>query len=413
MNINKDSILFRINFIKNLLKNKELSPLIDFDNINNIKLQDNTNYDTRTLLNKKYYDFKHIINSQIGGKLSYIKSGTTGHTFYGVSGTSFEYAVKVVAYPKKDKASIYDVRRPENAEIMILKILSFFIINKQTPHIVLPIASFYTDITNFINLIANNHVDKDNKKYNEFIERYNKGEYHNEVSILISEWANSGDLLDFIKNKSTLFDPIHWKVIFFQILSTLAIIQSKYPSFRHNDLKANNILVHKIDNNNIRHTYIVNQLVYKVPNIGYHMKIWDFDFASIQGIAENQKVNTKWTNTINITSKQNKYYDVHYFFNTLIRKGFFPDFMTSSYVPEDAKNFVNRILPPEYKQGKYVHERGRILINDEYTTPLKLLQEDEYFREFREHHKSYIKQVKKIEIDKENDIKLSDIIKII
>jgi hypothetical protein len=420
MNLNKDSILFRINFIKNLLKNKLLTPLIDFDNkIDFIKSQqDNSDKDTRNVLNKHSCDFKEIIASQIGGKLSYIKSGTTGHTFYGISSTgtnneqSFEYAVKVVAYPKKDKASIYDIRRPENAEIMILKILSFFIIKKQTPHIVLPIASFYTDIKNFTNLIDDNYVEKDNKKYNEFIEKYKKGEYHDEVSILISEWANNGDLLDFVKKKYLLFDSIHWKVIFFQILSTLAIIQSKFPAFRHNDLKANNILVHKIENNNNRHTYTVNEITYKIPNIGYHMKMWDYDFACIQGIADNQKVNTKWTNTINITSKQNKYYDLHYFFNTLIRKGFFPEFMTSSAIPQEAKDFVNRIIPPEYRQGKYVHERGRILINDEYTTPLKILQEDVYFEEFRNYEKNYIKRIKSIDIDKDDDVKISDIIKL-
>ena len=37
-----------------------------------------------------------------------------------------------------------------------------------------------------------------------------------------------------------------WRVMFFQILSVLAIIQTKYPTFRHNDLKANNILIQKI-----------------------------------------------------------------------------------------------------------------------------------------------------------------------
>ena len=129
---------------------------------------------------------------------------------------------------------------------MMIKALSYFIAKKQTPHIVLPIVSFYTSINNFVNLIDNETVDKDNKKYADFIERYKKGEYYDEVSILLSEWANRGDLLDFIRKRNHQFEPIHWKVIFFQIISTLAVIQSKYPSFRHNDLKANNVLIHKM-----------------------------------------------------------------------------------------------------------------------------------------------------------------------
>ena len=39
----------------------------------------------------------------------------------------------------------------------------------------------------------------------------------------------------------------YWRVIFFQIISVLAVIHKKYPNFRHNDLKANNILLQKID----------------------------------------------------------------------------------------------------------------------------------------------------------------------
>ena len=35
----------------------------------------------------------------------------------------------------------------------------------------------------------------------EFVEKYKKNEYHSEVSVLISEWANKGDLLDFIRKK--------------------------------------------------------------------------------------------------------------------------------------------------------------------------------------------------------------------
>ena len=61
----------------------------------------------------------------------------------------------------------------------------------------------------------------------------------------MSEWANKGDLLDFIRRHYNKLTLIHWKVFLFQIISTLAVIQSKFPSFRHNDLKANNILVHK------------------------------------------------------------------------------------------------------------------------------------------------------------------------
>jgi hypothetical protein len=390
----KDSIPVRIEFIKNLLEGKDLNSLVNFDvtDTDNFigrdeDMESGDSYDTRVVLKKRLLDFKNVI-TQIGGKLKYVKSGTTGHTFKGIANDShgsFEYAVKVVAYPKKEKyGSINDTRRPENAELMMIKLLSYFIVNRQTPHLVIPFGTFNTSIENFVNLVKCDKIDDKNDRYKEFIERYEGGEFSSTVSILISEWANKGDLLDFFRNNYKVFTPRHWKVIFFQILSVLAIIQSKYPSFRHNDMKANNILVHKIDKTREYHKYVVVRSSYRVPNIGYHVKLWDFDFACIPGIVDNIKVESKWTKKINVTPEQNRYYDIHYFFNTLIRKGFFPQILTDDIVPLEVKQFIDRIVPKKYRADEpYVHEKGRILVNVEYTTPDYLLKNDPYFEEFR------------------------------
>ena len=389
----KDSIPVRIQFIKNLLDGKDLQSLVNFDSTdtenfvckNSNDNESGDSYDTRVVLKKRILDFKNII-SQIGGKLKYIKSGTTGHTFKGISeDENFEYAVKVVAYPKKERyGSINDVRRPENAELMMLKLLSYFIVKRQTPHLIIPFGTFNTSIDTFINLIKLDKIDEKNERYKDFVERYNNGDFSSTVSILISEWANKGDLLDYFRNNYKNFTLIHWKVFFFQILSVLAIIQSKYPAFRHNDMKANNILIQKIGIKKEYYRYLVVGAKYKVPNIGYHIKLWDFDFACIPGIVDNIKVSSKWTKKINITPEQNRYYDIHYFFNTLIRKGFFPQILTDSCVPKEIKDFIGRVVPKKYKDNEdFVHEKGRILINDEYITPDELLKKDPLFEEFR------------------------------
>lgn len=402
-NISYHTIPVRIDFIKQLLKNKDLKPMVNFDNTdteNFIGGSKDDNYegtpdsqDTRSMLQKKDFNFNNIIN-QIGGRLEYIKSGTTGHTFKGKivnNGHEINYAVKVVAYPKKEKyGDIYDVSRPENAELMMIRLLSYFVVKKKTPHVVLPICTFNTSINHFVDLIKENVADaKDengkDSKYAEFVSKYKDGEFYDEVSILISEWANKGDFLDFMRKRYKRFSLKHWKVFFFQIISVLAVIQSKFPSFRHNDLKANNILIHKsADLQTQKHKYTICGKPYHIPNIGYQLKIWDFDFACIPNVIDNSKVSSNWTKQINVTPTQNKYYDIHYFFNTLIRKGFLPDIMTDSCVHQDVKNFINRIVPDKYKQGKYVHTRGRILINDEYMTPDYIIRTDPFFEEYRE-----------------------------
>jgi hypothetical protein len=346
--------------------------------------------DIRDILPKKYIDFAQVIN-ELGGKLLYIKSGSTGHTFKGVYPPPNEenktnYAVKIVAYPKKEKyGDMFNPKRPENTELVMIKLLSEFIKKKQTPHIVLPITTFNTSIKPFLSLKKDDIVN--NKKYDEFLKRYKKGSYYKNVSVLISEWANCGDLLDYIRKNYKTFKLKHWRSIFFQVLSCLAVIQEKYPGFRHNDLKANNVLVHTIKQTvkNNKFMYKINGQYYIVPNIGFQVKLWDFDFSCIPGLVGNCKVDAEWTSDININPEQNKYYDVHYFFNTLTRKGFFNEFWKENIVPTKIKDFINRIVPNKYKSGKYVSERGRLLDNNEYITPDYIIKNDPLFRVMRYH----------------------------
>jgi serine/threonine protein kinase len=362
-----DSVPYRIEFIKNLLHEKSIKPLIDFDNtdtecfVNGHKNENESgdSYDTRTVLRKQFCDFTKVI-MQIGNgmedQLEYIKSGTSGHTFHGKiindSGKMLEYGVKVVAYPRKEEyGDMYDVRRPENAELKMIKVLSYFVVKELTPHIVLPIGTFDTDIKTFVApSLIRDVIGKKNAKYKEFLQKYENGDYYDKVSILMSEWANRGDLLDFFKkyHNSEAFKPRHWKSIFFQILSVLATIQEKYPGFRHNDLKANNILVHKIPMSRAL-IYRIGNNKYRIENMGYQIKLWDFDFACIPGVVDNKKVELRWTKKINATPAPNRYYDIHYFFNTLIRGGFCPEIMTSDQVPQEVKDFINRILPKKYQ----------------------------------------------------------------
>jgi len=397
---NFDGIPDRIEFIKLLLGNKKLNTMVDFDICDTEHVENRSNgIDIRDILTKKYLDFNKMI-CDIGGKLLYIKSGTTGHTFKGIIYDTdninelLNYAVKVVAYPiRENYGDVNDIRRPENAELMMLRVLSYFVVNGHTPHIVLPIGTFNTSIKPFIALAKNKIIE--NKKYDQFIKRYKQNEYHDDVSILISEWANCGDLLDYLKNNYKLMKLKDWKTIFFQLISVLCIIQNKYPDFRHNDLKANNILVQKIDNRKKFNLFLykinINNIEYEfvVPNIGIQIKLWDFDFACIPGIVDNSKVTCDWTDRINVKPIRNRYYDLHYFFNTFTKKGFFSEFWDSKEIHSSVKQFVKDIVPDKYsvydeKNPKNaITDRGRFLLNEEYITPEQLIVNHEFFNKMR------------------------------
>lgn len=373
----------RIEFVKNILDGNKLKPMVDFDNCD-------TETITSTRLNKKILDVKQLFTS-MNIKLKYLKSGTTGHTFKAISKINKDvaFAVKVCAYPKDDYGAMNNLSRPENAELRMIKLLSYFVIKRCTPHLVLPIGTFNTSITNFIK-VPKNIIDLDDEKndmYKKFINRYNEGEFEDFVSVLISEWCNGGDLLDYIRKNYINMTLKHWVIIFFQILFTLALIHQKYPAFRHNDLKANNILVQitniKKDQPNCRYRYNIGNIKFIIPNINLQVGIWDFDFACINGIIENNKVNAEWTKKINISKKENKYYDMHYFFNTLISKRFFPQFYHGG-VPEEIIEFIHRVVPEKYRNGSpNVNKKGRIQVDVEYLTPYRVIMEDPIFAKYR------------------------------
>ena len=384
-----NQIPYRLDCIQEMVGGDVLDSMMDFKNDTN----DNNSYhtsneDIRESLPKKYIDFNKAVK-ELGGKLLYIKSGSTGHTFKGIhpppnTENKPNYALKVVAYPRKENyGDMFNVKRPENAELMMLRLLSHFVKRKQTPHIILPITTFNTSIKPFVSLPKDNIVN--NKKFDLFVKRYKKGEYYDNVSVLISEWANSGDLLDYVKAHYKTLTVKHWRSIFFQLLSVLAIIQNKYPTFRHNDMKANNILVHKIQvcKTNKNFKYKINGQIYIVLNIGIQLKLWDFDFACIPGIVDNSKVDAEWTSKINIKPEQNRYYDVHYFFNTFTKKGFFPEFWTEDEIPQKIRDFVMRIVPEKFVKGNLVTDRGRILSTEEYMTPDYILKNDPLFKTMR------------------------------
>ena len=91
--------------------------------------------------------------------------------------------------------------------------------------------------------------------------------------------------------KPYLFDAtninIFFKVITFQVAFALHNIYKKYPTFRHNDLKVDNVLLEYNDSN---HTYECSDSlnkIFKIKNIGLQVKFCDFGFSNIHGVVDN------------------------------------------------------------------------------------------------------------------------------
>jgi hypothetical protein len=150
-------------------------------------------------------------------------------------------------------------------------------------------------------------------------------------------------------------------------------------------MKANNVLIQRIDDSEVGNffQYDIDGNEFYVPNIGYQIKLWDFDFACINGIVENSKVNSKWTNQMNISNRQNRFYDICYFMVSLQNPGFIPQFRECDKIPKQVFDFFDSITPPELVKSSLINERGRLLCDIEYTTPTEILITHPFFNKLR------------------------------
>lgn len=387
----------RIQRIKDIIDNQPLIPMVDFDLMNTVTAMEGK-------INKKIIDIEKLMQ-QMNVTLHYYASGSSGHTFQAINRTTGEidFAVKVCAFPKDKFGHMTDDSRPENAELRMINLLTYMVVKYKTPHFVLPLGTFNTVINHFIYSPDNHFIPViRTKMYDEFIKKYHKHCFDDYVSILLSEWCSEGDFITYVKRNYRKMNLTIWKTMFFHILSALARVHLMHPNFKHNDMKANNILVQSVQEDpHGEYDYMIDQQHFIVPAIGVRLKIWDFDFSCIDGVIENNKINSDWARALFIHKRKNHYSDIHFFFNTLCCPKIFKDFYTK-YVPDEIIDFVHRVVPSrvrgigiqpnekiyafvdEQGKSKPVSNLGRLLIDEEITTPYKLIMEDPLFASFRQ-----------------------------
>lgn len=345
------------------------------DRINKMKIiqfhhQKNMNY-----YNKKI-DFANFFkdNEKV---LSYEYSTPFKHFFRGYTyhnNEKFKYILKVIPYAKLSgpKDCLDYPERPENSEIIIHNLLFNFLISVKIPFIVFPYISYNTDIYPFVDPAMKNIVN-DNNKYIEFINRYNDGRFYDEVKLLFLEY--SIDLKKYLlenKNNLILND---WKVMLFQILITLTVIQEKYPSFKHNNLSLNSIWVSEYDKEQ-KVNIMFNKKKYKF-NTNKNFLISNFSLSTIENLINNTRLNNNFINQMGINKTRNRYYDIHYFFINIF------SFCHNNKIdlPDEIKDFFDRNIPQKYQlvTDKYI----RTIVDEEIITPKEIIENDSLFYEFR------------------------------
>lgn len=288
---------------------------------------------------------------------------------------------KIQNYNERESKSISeciesDSRRPEHIENKLLYLFSNFVYNNNSPHFTLPIMTFQCKMTD----ILKNYEGSEKSAYLQGIKH---NVYIDKCIVILAEWANGGDLKKFIRSnikkwfqKGERYCNKIWGVIYFQFLQMLICIFDKYPNFRHNDLKVDNILVSK---KNIKenqpdkyYLYKIGKKKFVIPDLGFQLKLWDFDLSNIDNKIDNYK--TDDMEEYGIRKTRNQYYDMHSFLNYLrlyVIGGEYRHFITKK-----VSNFWRRIIPVKYRYDEHLPEVywGRIIDDIEITTPIKALK---------------------------------------
>lgn len=92
---------------------------------------------------------------------------------------------------------------------------------------------------------------------------------------------NERETVHTFRDLSKTADTLSIKYAFFQVLFTLLQLQTFYPGFKHNDLKADNVLITNSPKNNLIYTVLGRQgkKTFRLRNCAVFAKIIDFELA--------------------------------------------------------------------------------------------------------------------------------------
>nr|QFG74544.1 MAG: hypothetical protein [Megaviridae environmental sample] len=253
--------------------------------------------------------------------------------------------IQVIPYKKED-----DVKNNSsipNTDSIFSYILSHLVLKKKTKHILLPILNIDIEFQQFIDII---------QPYDEF-KIYSTAIENKQISNIFSlkvkeNFFKSMFLSEYLKNYQCDI-----RALLFQVIHTLALLQTEHKGFRHNYLNLDSILIYFSNDKNIRSEYTnpKNNKVYFLSS-NFDIKIHNFFYSKLPGYYSSEK-NIPFKNNVN------NYFDLHYFLNILVHSN-------NINCDNELLKFLEYLIPHKYrsKDNNYY-----LNTNDELHTPVKLL----------------------------------------
>jgi hypothetical protein len=164
-------------------------------------------------------------------------------------------------------------------------------------------------------------------------------EIRREVMVLTVEFASHGSVRYWRAEHARSEEE--WRVVLFQVVYTLAVLQHRFPGFRHNDLHQANVLLDRIANRPSRFFgYSIFGLRFWLPARGVSVRLFDFDWTFAPGILENGKARSATTRQMRMDEPCDRF-DLHRFLNHVLQS-------TRGALPNAIADMIRRVYPAEF-----------------------------------------------------------------
>lgn len=305
-----------------------------------------------------YYD--KIKKDILGGKFKFLSYDDDNNIIY-LKRYSDQFPVTIkISFYKDNKLDTFD--NEINNDSLFSYLLSDLVLAKKTKHILLPIMNYDINFSDIEKIVKNESA------YDVIKNKIENNEITDNCCVQIREhFFKTISLLDYLKeNKCSV------KNLLFQIIHTLATIQNNYNEFRHNDLRAKNIMIYlkKKLNSFTEYEGFKNDNFY-LQNSEFDIKIGNFENSIIPkhyGLFNSQD------KSIPFASEHNPYYDLYTILNDVLKE---PTILNFGEVCDSkTEKFLEKIIPRELRGENKIKKNVVIAI------PKDLLYDD-YFKEFR------------------------------
>jgi hypothetical protein len=331
--------------------NKKSNKCYTFENIarNNITLGN--------LKKERDFDYTEILDK---AKVKFLGYYNDCWNFKRYSSNSYPTILSFGKY--KDGKSNNDMNRGELYNIAMMYMAGEIVANERFRHVTIPIMFF--DI-----------VFKDIKKLNNDIATHITGINENdEFYVLVSEnYFKTTTLNNYLDKHAQNMTLNEWRVLMFQIIYALAKFHNRFAGFRHNKLDLDSILVVIRRPEEKFNMYTYGNTIFKIPNAGFDIKLSNFKYSYTSDYIKN----TDATGT-----KDNPYYDIHYFLQHIMFKK-----QAGMVMPQDVVTFVNSLLPSKYVENdasKFIglDENKFDSNSSEIVVPSMIIRKNKFFSEF-------------------------------